>query len=89
MKMVENELNDDPLIGATLGGLYRVTRLIGVGGMGRVYEATHTRLGKAYAVKVLPEGRADKPDATERFLREARIAIPFCKITWTAPGTLS
>ncbi|MGB8223041.1 MAG: protein kinase [Polyangiales bacterium] len=74
MKMVENELNDDPLIGATLGGLYRVTRLIGVGGMGRVYEATHTRLGKAYAVKVLPEGRADKPDATERFLREARSA---------------
>jgi eukaryotic-like serine/threonine-protein kinase len=74
MKMVDNELIDDPLIGATLGGLYRVTRLIGVGGMGRVYEATHSHLGKAYAVKVLPEGRADKPDATERFLREARSA---------------
>jgi serine/threonine-protein kinase len=42
--------------------------------MGRVYEATHTHLGKAYAVKVLPEGRADKPDATERFLREAKAA---------------
>jgi serine/threonine-protein kinase len=74
MKMVDDELIDDPLIGATLGGLYRVTRLIGVGGMGRVYEATHSHLGKAYAVKVLPEGRADKPDATERFLREARSA---------------
>ena len=74
MEMVEEGLNHDPLLGATLGGLYHVERLIGVGGMGRVYEATHTHLGKAYAVKVLPEGRADKPDATERFLREAKAA---------------
>ncbi len=73
-KMVEGDSNHDPLIGATLGGLYRVERLIGIGGMGRVYEATHTMLGKAFAVKVLPEGRADKPDATERFLREAKSA---------------
>ncbi|MBW1762631.1 MAG: serine/threonine protein kinase [Deltaproteobacteria bacterium] len=72
--MSEAERNHDPLIGATLGGLYHVERLIGVGGMGRVYEATHTHLGKAFAVKVLPEGRADKPDATERFLREAKLA---------------
>jgi eukaryotic-like serine/threonine-protein kinase len=73
-QMVDEGLNQDPLLGATLGGLYHVERLIGVGGMGRVYEATHTRLGKMYAVKVLPEGRASKPDATERFLREARSA---------------
>ncbi len=72
--MAEEGLDHDPLIGATLGGLYHVQRLIGVGGMGRVYEATHTNLGKAYAVKVLPEGRADKPEATQRFLREARSA---------------
>ena len=72
--MSKGERNDDPLIGSTLGGLYHVERLIGVGGMGRVYEATHVHLGKAYAVKVLPEGRADKPDATARFLREAQSA---------------
>ena len=72
--MSEAERNDDSLIGSTLGGLYHVERLIGVGGMGRVYEATHVHLGKAYAVKVLPEGRADKPDATARFLREAQSA---------------
>lgn len=72
--MVEEGPRQDPLIGATLGGLYHVERLIGVGGMGRVYEATHTRLRKAFAVKVLPEGRSDKPEATERFLREARSA---------------
>ncbi|MFW2388506.1 MAG: serine/threonine protein kinase [Polyangiales bacterium] len=74
MTMSEGELADDPLVGATLGGLYHVERLIGVGGMGRVYEATHTHLGKAYAVKVLPEGRADRPDAVQRFLREAKSA---------------
>ena len=72
--MVEQAANNDPLIGATLGGLYYVDRLLGVGGMGRVYQATHTLLGKDYAIKVLPEGRADKPEATERFLREARAA---------------
>ena len=72
--MAEEGANQDPLIGATLGGLYEVESLLGVGGMGRVYRATHRLLGKAYAIKVLPEGRADKPEATERFLREARAA---------------
>ncbi len=72
--MMEETAEHDPLIGATLGGLYRVERLIGEGGMGRVYEATHTHLGKTYAVKVLTEGRANKPDAIERFLREAKSA---------------
>jgi serine/threonine-protein kinase len=70
--MAEEARSDDPLVGATLGGLYRIDHLIGVGGMGRVYHGTHTHLGKAYAVKVLPEGRADKPKAMERFFREAR-----------------
>jgi len=72
--MTEEAAEHDPLIGATLGGLYIVERLIGEGGMGRVYEATHAHLGKAYAVKVLAEGRANKPDAVERFLREAKSA---------------
>ena len=71
---VEQERNGDPLIGATLGGLYQVESLIGVGGMGRVYRAVHARLGKAYAVKVLPEERSEKQKAVERFLREARSA---------------
>ena len=72
--MEEAVRQQDPLIGTTLGGLYQVERLIGIGGMGRVYQAMHVNLGKAYAVKVLDEGRAAKPDATERFLREARAA---------------
>jgi serine/threonine-protein kinase len=72
--MVDEEPSQDPLIGATLGGLYRVERLLGVGGMGRVYQARHELLNKDFAIKVLPEARADKPAATERFLREARAA---------------
>jgi len=73
-EMVDESANLDPLIGVTLGGLYQVERLLGVGGMGRVYQARHTLLGKGFAVKVLPEGRAQKPSAAERFLREARAA---------------
>ena len=73
--MVAQVANHDPLIGATLGGLYRVDRLLGIGGMGRVYRATHTLLGKEFAIKVLPEGRTDRAEATERFLREARSVI--------------
>lgn len=71
---MEEAVNDDPLIGATLGGRYRIDGLIGIGGMGRVYRATHTLLGKQFAIKVLPEARAKRSDATERFLREARTA---------------
>ncbi len=72
--MADEAAEHDPLIGATLGGLYRVERLIGEGGMGRVYQATHAHLGRAYALKVLGEGRADRPDAVKRFLREAKSA---------------
>lgn len=61
----------DPLVGAILGGTYRLTRVLGRGGMGRLYEAEHTRIGRAFAIKVLHESHADKPDAVRRFEREA------------------
>jgi serine/threonine-protein kinase len=40
--------------------------------MGRLYEAEHTRIGRRFAIKVLHESHADKPDAVRRFEREAR-----------------
>lgn len=61
----------DPLIGAVLAGTYRLTRTIGRGGMGRLYEAEHARLDRRFAVKVLHESHADKPEAVRRFEREA------------------
>ncbi|HET6281804.1 MAG TPA: serine/threonine-protein kinase [Polyangia bacterium] len=64
----------DPLIGATLAGRYLIVRRIGEGGMGAVYEAKHTIIGKRIAVKVLLEKFHAKSDFVARLLQEARLA---------------
>src|ERR1700742_797114 len=67
--------DEDPLLGATLGEAYQIVRVIGEGGMGRVYEARHTRLGnKRFAVKMLHPEYARQPDIVARFQREAEAA---------------
>lgn len=63
---------DDPLVGQRLGETYRVERVIGSGGMSKVYVAEHERLGRSYAVKVLRPALASHTEVTSRFLREAR-----------------
>jgi eukaryotic-like serine/threonine-protein kinase len=60
----------DPSIGPE--GRYRLVRRIGVGGMGEVWEADDTVLGRRVALKVLVQELADDPRATRRFVREAR-----------------
>lgn len=52
----------------------RIERLLGVGGMGEVYLATHLRLEKLVALKVLPSRSVGDPDAVTRFVREAKLA---------------
>src|SRR4029078_4937150 len=59
------------MIGQTFGN-YRVTQLIGEGGMGVVYLAEHPRIGRRAAVKVLRAGLTDNPEITKRFFNEAR-----------------
>jgi serine/threonine-protein kinase len=70
----EPESRFDPLVGAVLADRYEVVRRIGEGGMGAVYEARHTVIGKRVAVKVLLEKFLAKSDFVARLLQEARLA---------------
>jgi serine/threonine-protein kinase len=65
--------DSDSLIGAVVGGRYKVRRLLGRGGMGEVY-AADGKDGEKVALKVLHERAAQDPDMVARFHREATIA---------------
>src|SRR5215468_12623325 len=56
----------------TLIGAYEIQSALGGGGMGEVYRATDTNLGREVAMKVLPEAFAQDPERVARFEREAK-----------------
>ncbi len=63
---------EDVLLGRRLSGTYLVDGVLGEGGMGRVYRATHTRIPqKLYAIKVLRPDLGRDPEQLARFQREA------------------
>ncbi len=64
----------DPLVGNLLDSRFHITRRIGEGGMGMVYEAVQTLIGRTVAIKVLHDRHAEKPEVAARLLHEAKLA---------------
>ena len=63
----------DPLIGQTVGE-FKILRLLGAGGMGKVYLAEQTSLKRKVAIKVLPQHMMQEQATVDRFEREAMLA---------------
>ncbi|MCC6213879.1 MAG: serine/threonine protein kinase [Polyangiaceae bacterium] len=66
--------SQDATPGELVAGKYRLTRLIGRGGMGSVWEGVHATLGTRVAVKFIDAEHAASPEARVRFVNEARAA---------------
>jgi serine/threonine protein kinase len=66
--------SEDPLIGRTLPGGYVILELVGIGGMGRVYRAEQTALGRTVAIKIIHPHLVGEESAAARFITEARAA---------------
>jgi len=58
-------------IGSVLDGRYKIEAVLGSGGMGRVYRAEHTKIGRSVAIKVLHQDLTRNREASQRFQREA------------------
>jgi serine/threonine-protein kinase len=68
---IVDDRKESPVIGTTISH-YRVTAKLGAGGMGEVWRAEDTKLGRDVALKVLPASFASDPERLARFEREAR-----------------
>jgi serine/threonine-protein kinase len=61
-------------VGSVVAGKYRLDALLGEGGMGAVFQATHLTVGKRFAIKLLHAEVSKNPDAKRRFTQEAQAA---------------
>src|SRR5262245_47771937 len=67
----QNDAAPHPLIGSSVGK-YKITRLIGMGGMGAVFEAAHETLNERVAIKVMHAKLSLDKESVQRFMNEAR-----------------
>lgn len=68
----ESGASTDPLVGRTIGGSYVLQEIVGVGGMGRVYRAEQSTLGRTVAIKVIHPHLLGDDQTVARFYTEAR-----------------
>ena len=61
------------LVAGTRSGSYEILSALGAGGMGEVYKARDTKLGRDVAIKILPDAFVADPERVARFEREARL----------------
>src|SRR5688572_5779932 len=73
MPVLRGMLAAAPLTPGVRLGVFEITGTLGAGGMGEVYRARDTRLGRGVAVKLLPSVFADDPDRRARLERESRL----------------
>ena len=73
MQSSDPRINAQKRVGETLANKWTIDKLIDIGGMAAVYQATH-RNGKRVAIKMLHPFIATHPDVRERFLREGYVA---------------
>lgn len=66
--------NGHSLVGRVLDRRYRIDEIIGEGAMGVVYRATHTLIGRRFAIKALRREHVESGSVAQRFLLEARVA---------------
>jgi len=71
-EMGEAQVQEDDLVGQVVDGRYRLDHVLGEGGMGVVYHATHTALNKGMALKVLRGDMARDETVVQRFVQEAQ-----------------
>src|SRR5919109_992432 len=72
-----SESREDPFIGNTIKGKYRVLKKLGAGGMGAVYLAEQMSIGRKVALKMLHREFAVDDEFVRRFHQEARLAASF------------
>jgi serine/threonine protein kinase len=72
IQVAESSTPNAPPIGETLLRKYRLDELVGEGGMGWVFKATHLHLGKRVAVKMMTPASLEQKSLVDRFFREAR-----------------